>query len=189
MSEYELLKAQLRSGLDNADKGADGLRELGGVVLSMKEAAAAIEALTAERDRLSSEVDTLELLRPHWAQGYSSDSVAAQASTAALVAFWEILGVSDQTSAINALKALTAKLATCEKYRDAYAECDRIGTQAVRDLEAKLAKAVEALDTIARNFEKPCSGLTDFGESQHYLWLSCRLRDTARATLAEIEGN
>ena len=36
-----------------------------------------------------------------------------------------------------------AKLATCEKYRDAYAECDRIGTQAVRELEAKLAKAVE----------------------------------------------
>ena len=31
-----------------------------------------------------------------------------------------------------------AKLTTCEKYRDAYAECDRIGTQAVRDLEAKL---------------------------------------------------
>jgi hypothetical protein len=34
------------------------------------------------------------------------------------------------------IKALTAKLATCEKYRDAYAECDRIGTQTVRDLEA-----------------------------------------------------
>jgi hypothetical protein len=82
MSEYELLKAQLRSGLDNADKGADGLRELGGVVLSMKEAAAAIDALEA-------------------------------------------------------------KLATCEKYRDAYAECDRIGTQAVRDLEVRLAKAHE----------------------------------------------
>jgi hypothetical protein len=35
-----------------------------------------------------------------------------------------------------------AKLATCERHRDAYAECDRIGTQAVRDLEAKLAKAL-----------------------------------------------
>lgn len=34
---------------------------------------------------------------------------------------------------------LEAKLATCEKYRDAYADCDRIGTQAVRDLEVKLA--------------------------------------------------
>jgi len=44
------------------------------------------------------------------------------------------------------IEALTAKLATCEKYRDAYAECDRIGTQTVRGLEAKLAKAVEALD-------------------------------------------
>jgi hypothetical protein len=41
------------------------------------------------------------------------------------------------------IEDLEAKLATCEKYRDAYAECDRIGTQAVRDLEAKLEKAVE----------------------------------------------
>jgi hypothetical protein len=46
--------------------------------------------------------------------------------------------------AADRIEALTAKLATCEKYRDAYAECDRIGAQAVRDLEAKLAKAVEA---------------------------------------------
>ncbi len=44
-----------------------------------------------------------------------------------------------------ALSEANDKLATCEKYRDAYAECDRIGTQAVRDLGAKLAKAVEAL--------------------------------------------
>jgi hypothetical protein len=114
-----------------------------------------------------------------------------------------ITGWADNTHFVNAdrivaaearIEALTEQLATCEKYRDAYVEMDRIGTQAVRDLEAKLAecearlgKAVEALDTIARNFEKPCSGLTDFGESQHYLWLSCRLRDTARAALAEIE--
>jgi chromosome segregation ATPase len=41
--------------------------------------------------------------------------------------------------------ALEAKLATCEKYRDAYAEMGRIGTQAVRDLEAKLAKTMELL--------------------------------------------
>lgn len=54
------------------------------------------------------------------------------------------------------IKELATKLATCEKYRDAYAEMDRIGTQAVRDLEAKLAecearlgKAVEALTTLA----------------------------------------
>jgi len=51
------------------------------------------------------------------------------------------------------IKALEAKLATCEKYRDAYAEMGRIGTQAVRDLEAKLAKAVEALDMLVRDCE------------------------------------
>jgi outer membrane murein-binding lipoprotein Lpp len=51
----------------------------------------------------------------------------------------------DQTmrKAAAAIETLEAKLAICEKYRDAYAECDRIGTQAVRDLEAKLAKAHE----------------------------------------------
>jgi hypothetical protein len=45
----------------------------------------------------------------------------------------------------NRIEELKAKLATCEKYKAAYAECDRIGTQAVRDLEAKLEKAVEVL--------------------------------------------
>ena len=48
----------------------------------------------------------------------------------------------------QALILAEAKLATCEKYRDAYAECDSIGTQAVRDLEAKLAKAVAFLDDL-----------------------------------------
>ena len=48
---------------------------------------------------------------------------------------------------------LKAKLATCKKYRDAYAECDRIATQAVRDLDAKLAKAVEIGDKMAASIE------------------------------------
>jgi hypothetical protein len=43
---------------------------------------------------------------------------------------------------------LEAKLATCEKYRDAYAECDSIGTQAVRDLEAKLAECEARLGKV-----------------------------------------
>ncbi len=73
------------------------------------QAADRIEALEAECKRLSSTVDTLESLRPHWAQGYSSDSMAAQASTEALVGIWKILGVSDQTSAVVTLKALEAK--------------------------------------------------------------------------------
>ena len=48
---------------------------------------------------------------------------------------------------------LEVKLATCKKYKVVYAEFDRIGTEAYRDLEAKLSKseaklkkAVEALD-------------------------------------------
>ena len=64
------------------------------------------------------------------------------------------------------IERLSDKLATCEKYRDAYAEMGRIGTQAVRDLEAKLAKAVEALQWCAM-----------YGDG-----------DVALATLAEIKG-
>ncbi len=47
----------------------------------------------------------------------------------------EVKIVSDHVAFIE------AKLATCEKYRDAYAECDRIGAQSMADLEAKLARA------------------------------------------------
>lgn len=61
-----------------------------------------------------------------------------------------VLVERDETFALMLDRAQTAeaKLAKCEKYRDAYAECDRIATQAVRDLEAKLAKAVEAIETM-----------------------------------------
>jgi hypothetical protein len=79
----------------------------------------------------------------------------------------------------QALIIAEAKLATCEKYRDAYAECDKIGTQAVRDLEAKLAecearlsKAVEALRYYAVEAMP--------WEADDSL--------IARSTLAEIEG-
>ena len=154
---------------------------------ALRSAHVRIEELEAEQDRLSSKVDTLELLRPHWAQGYSSDSVAAQASTAALVAFWEILGVSDQTSAINALKDLTAKRDEALE-RDAKAHEKEIAVWSEnyaameRKLEAARAdtkKAVEALRLYACKNECNdgrchCSG-NDCG--QH-----------ASATLAEIEG-
>jgi chromosome segregation ATPase len=75
---------------------------------------------------------------------------------------------------------LEAKLATCEKYRDAYAECDSIGTQAVRDLEAKLAecearlgKAVEALRGLMQH-------MPDYADT---VW------QDACETLAEIENS
>ena len=70
---------------------------------------------------------------------------------------------------IDRIEGLEAKLTTSEKYRDAYAECDRIGTQAVRELEAKLAKAVAFIEIVER-----CGNAA--------LW------DLARITLAELTG-
>jgi len=52
--------------------------------------------------------------------------------------------------AADRISDLEAKLATCEKYRDAYDKMGRIGTEAYRDLEAKLAKAVEERDEAIR---------------------------------------
>lgn len=57
---------------------------------------------------------------------------------------------NEQLVATN--EALTAKLATCEKYRDAYAEMGRIGTQAVRDLEAKLAALLGAAEKVINSY-------------------------------------
>jgi hypothetical protein len=72
---------------------------------------------------------------------------------------------------------LGRKLATCEKYRDAYAECDRIGTQAVRDLEAKLAKAVEDAEKWRYAFAAQSRKL------QAVLYI-----EGVKAVLAELEG-
>lgn len=50
---------------------------------------------------------------------------------------------------IDRIEELKAKLVTCEKYRDTYAECDRIGAQAVLDLETKLAEQIEFVKRLA----------------------------------------
>ena len=67
---------------------------------------------------------------------------------------WVTLEAHTHLTAADRIEALTAKLATCEKYRDAYDEMGRIGTQAVRDLEAKLAKAVWLLTDAAVQLEE-----------------------------------
>jgi hypothetical protein len=79
------------------------------------------------------------------------------------------------------IEALEAKLATCEKYRDAYAECDRIGTQAVRDLEAKLAKAEAGLLAIAKRDEQMI-----WGEDYEVEEAFKDMRDISCATLAAV---
>jgi chromosome segregation ATPase len=83
--------------------------------------------------------------------------------------------------------ALEAKLATCEKYRDAYAGCDRIGTQAVRDLEAKLAKAVKGLELMVLHAHGLEKQLTEDLFHQDFCGESVTLT-VSRATLAEIKG-
>jgi len=47
----------------------------------------------------------LESMRPHWAEGHTSDSIAAQASTAALSSIWDFLEVDSQTMAMQKLNA------------------------------------------------------------------------------------
>lgn len=54
--------------------------------------------------RASRAETTLEVLRPVWAQGYTSDSQAAQATANALAEIWQILGVDNQTAAMQRLR-------------------------------------------------------------------------------------
>jgi len=70
---------------------------------------AAIAEIIEERDRLALRVGGLEALRPVWAQGWTNDSEAAQAASAALAQIWKALGVSNQTDAMIALRAALAR--------------------------------------------------------------------------------
>ena len=74
---------------------------------------------------------------------------------------------------------LEQRLSICERHRDAYAECDRIGTQAVRDLEAKLAKAVEVIEWALISWDDH----NKHGYNMQGDWVF-----DARATLVEING-
>ena len=58
------------------------------------------------RAALQRSVTALETLRPAWAMGHTSDSVAAQASAAALAQVWRALGAANQTEAMVALRGL-----------------------------------------------------------------------------------
>jgi hypothetical protein len=51
--------------------------------------------------------EILEQMRPHWAQGYADDSMAAQASTGALSEIWTALGVDNQTDAMDKIRTFT----------------------------------------------------------------------------------
>lgn len=71
-------------------------------------AAQAIRMLADELNLAEARVAAAELLRPFWANGYTSDSIAAQSMSCALAEIWKILGVSNQTEAMEKLRNLVA---------------------------------------------------------------------------------
>jgi len=64
------------------------------------------KALASENKRLRAQVEELEAKRPQWALGYTSDSVAAQCSSAALQNVWNVLRVNNQSQCMEALRKL-----------------------------------------------------------------------------------
>lgn len=58
--------------------------------------------LAQERER----VEALESLRPQWALGFTNDSMAAQAWMCAVSSLWSMLGVHNQTDAVQRLRQL-----------------------------------------------------------------------------------
>jgi len=59
--------------------------------------------------KLKAQEARYEKLRPHWAKGYSSDSVAAQSKLNAMLELWDLLEAANQTQAVAKLKELIKK--------------------------------------------------------------------------------
>lgn len=62
--------------------------------------------LAEELRKARSMIEVLESARPHWAQGYTLDGVAAQTTAAALSGLWKLLGARNQTEAVLKLREL-----------------------------------------------------------------------------------
>lgn len=90
-----------------------------------EEARAILDHITDLEARAEKAEAALKRLRPHWAQGYTDDSVAAQMQTAALSQIWEALGVNNQTDAMQKLAALEARAEAAESKVAAAEERDR----------------------------------------------------------------
>lgn len=60
-----------------------------------------------ERDDALDRYNVLDKeLRPVWAQGWTNESTAAQASAGALAELWQMLGAQNQTEAVERLQGL-----------------------------------------------------------------------------------
>lgn len=77
------------------------------VLPALAHAANCHDTLVMALDAAKKKIEALEQLRPVWAQGYTSESAAAQAYSGALTTLWNLLGVSNQTQAVLRLESLT----------------------------------------------------------------------------------
>jgi hypothetical protein len=59
--------------------------------------------------RLTNRLQAAETMRPQWAMGYTSDSMAAQATSNAMHQMWNELGVTNQTQAMERIRQLMNK--------------------------------------------------------------------------------
>jgi hypothetical protein len=105
-----------------------------------------VEELEAKLAREELRNDALEQLRPVWAQGWTKDSMAAQASGNALSQLWKMLGVQDQTQAADRIEELEAKLAEALECNEEFSMDNKYLKKRAEVAEAKLAKAVDVID-------------------------------------------
>lgn len=74
--------------------------------MTMTKQQARIASLEREIERLLARIQADVELRPMWARGFSSDSIAAQTACGALHSIWKELGVSNQTECMEKLRRL-----------------------------------------------------------------------------------
>jgi len=111
-----------------------------------------------------------------------SDDLVKRARHNALADMPHFASVELIEALADRIEELEAKLATCEKYRDAYDEMGRIGTEAYRDLDAKLAKALRALEIT----DQWLRDLDMYANPDYHLAPSLQ---QVRTTLAELKGD
>jgi hypothetical protein len=103
--EAELEVAALRtqvSALTGAVARADELEN------QLDSAQHTVSVLEKRASHFRDRAESMETLRPVWAQGWSNDSMAAQASASALAQLWHMLSASNQTEAVVKLRAILA---------------------------------------------------------------------------------
>jgi hypothetical protein len=104
-----------------------------------------LQQLNAREHRIRA----LEKLRPVWAEGWTKDSIAAQASAAALADLWATLEATSQTRAVQKLEKLVADsaemLAALEAANSTLSTPDdyhsSLGAPITCQMQAALAKA------------------------------------------------